>query len=264
MLTVGIDEVGYGPSLGPLVMAAAAARRPLRAPVPIGDSKKLFSQARGPAVLEPAVLGFVPAATFRALLGKLSAALPEAPWYGADVELPPVPAIPGLDGAWAAFVDPAEFNARTGDACNKSDLLFDLAAELIRRIRAAHAGPVRFLVGKQGGRRRYRRGLAEKVSDGLRVLAETPRRSAYAWADGTVIEFLQGAEDRHELVALASMIGKYVRERAMGLFNAWCAGHVEGLRPTAGYGTDARRFWAEIEPVLARLGVPAHHVRRLR
>ena len=39
MLTVGIDEVGYGPKLGPLVVVGAAARRALRARVRIADSK---------------------------------------------------------------------------------------------------------------------------------------------------------------------------------------------------------------------------------
>ena len=52
-LTVGIDEVGYGPSLGPLVVAAAAAPGPLPPGVRIGDSKKVFSQARGVGSLEP-------------------------------------------------------------------------------------------------------------------------------------------------------------------------------------------------------------------
>ena len=67
-LTVGIDEVGYGPKLGPLVVAAVCARRPLKTGLRIADSKKVFSQARGVGTLEPAVLGFVPAATFAELV----------------------------------------------------------------------------------------------------------------------------------------------------------------------------------------------------
>lgn len=262
VLTVGIDEVGYGPKLGPLVVAAAAARAPLRAPVRIADSKRVFSQARGPAGLEPAVLGFLQARSLRALLGRLGSGLPEAPWYEGDVALPEVGSLAGLDGAWAVFVDPAEFNRRTRER-NKSDLLFELAAGLINRIRAERPGPIRFLVGKQGGRRYYRGGLADLVSPELSVREETRARSAYGIPGGSV-EFLRDAEDAHELVALASMVGKYVRERAMGLFNAWWAARVEGLRPTAGYGTDGARFWREIAPACSRLGLPADAVLRLR
>ena len=262
MITVGIDEVGYGPSLGPLVVAAVAATDPLRAPVPVADSKRIFSQARGLAVLEPAVLGFVPAPTFRHLLLRLGADFPDAPWYAEDVRLPPQPLLAGVRGAWATIVDPADFNARTKRA-NKSDLLFEIAAELINRIRGTLPAPVRFLCGKHGGKRFYRAGLRARVSKTLRVRAETPTRSAYE-IPGAWIDFLQDAEDRHELVALASMVGKYVRERAMGLFNAWWAARVEGLKPTAGYGLDGRRFWRDIAPAARRLGVPADSVRRLR
>ncbi|HEX7897804.1 MAG TPA: hypothetical protein VF950_08595 [Planctomycetota bacterium] len=262
MITVGIDEVGYGPSLGPLVVAAVAATDPLRAPVPVGDSKRIFSQARGLGTLEPAVLGFVPAPTFRHLLLRLGTDVPDAPWYAEDVRLPAQPLLAGVRGAWATLVDPADFNARTTRA-NKSDLLFEIAAELINRIRGTLPAPVRFLCGKHGGKRFYRAGLRARVSKTLRVRAETPTRSAYE-IPGASIDFLQDAEDRHELVALASMIGKYVRERAMGLFNAWWAARVEGLKPTAGYGLDGRRFWRDIAPAALRLGVPPDAVRRLR
>jgi ribonuclease HII len=261
-LTVGIDEVGYGPSLGPLVVAAAAATGPLPAGVRIGDSKKVFSQARGVGSLEPAVLGFVPAETYADLLSRLSARLPASPWYGAPLRLPAAAPLEGLSGSWARLVEADEFNACTRD-CNKSDFLFEVAAGLINRVRQTHPGPIRFLVGKQGGRRYYHKGLQARVSPEVRVVEETRRRSAYE-LEGCTIEFLMDAEERHELVALASMIGKYVRECAMKLFNEWWAGHLEGLERTAGYGPDARRFYRQIDPVRETLRLPREAVLRLR
>jgi len=261
-LTVGIDEVGYGPSLGPLVVAAVAAPGPLPSGVRIGDSKKVFSQAKGVGSLEPAVLGFLPAETYADLLALLSARLPGSPWYASPLRLPGVARLDGLAGSWARLVEADEFNACTKD-CNKSDFLFEIATDLILRIRAAHPGPIRFLVGKQGGRHYYLKGLRRRISPELRLVEETPRRSAYEVGD-CAIEFLMDAEERHELVALASMVGKYVRECAMKLFNEWWAGHLEGLEHTAGYGPDARRFYRQIDPVRKTLRLPREAVLRLR
>jgi len=262
MLTVGIDEVGYGPRLGPLVVAAAGAEGPLGARVPIADSKKIFSQARGVRTLEPAVLGFVPAATYEELLSRLGGRLPGSPWYRAPLGLPEVGRAGRLEVALARVVEPSEFNEAVRTR-NKAELLFDVAADLINRIRAAHGGPIRFLVGKQGGRRFYRRGLQQRISPAVTVVEEERARSTYE-IPGATVSFLQDAEDRHELVALASMIGKYVRECAMKLFNDFWAARLEGLRRTAGYGRDGERFFREIEPALARHRVDRESVLRLR
>ena len=233
-LTIGIDEVGYGPSLGPLVVAATFARRPLRAPVRIADSKKVFSQARGVGTLEPAVLGFMPSATLSDLCTRLGAPLPDMPWYRSPLELPSVPPLKGLGGAIARFVDPAEFNAETTER-NKSDLLFEVVAGLVNRIRESHDGPFEFLIGKQGGRRYYLAEIRRLIDPKARKLSERPARSSYA-IEGGRMAFLRDAEDQHELVALASMIAKYVREGAMKLFNDWWhptpSGHLVAARAT--------------------------------
>ena len=263
MITIGIDEVGYGPYLGPLVVAAAVAREPLRCPVPLRDSKKIFCQARGVGTLEPAVLGYLPSPTFRTLCHRLQAALPSSPWYAGDLPLPAVEPLDGLHAAAAAIVDPGEFNART-KALNKSDFLFEVVAGLIGRVRTAVGDePLRILVGKHGGRQFYLRSLNQLVSPTVMVREETRRRSAYE-IPGASIEFLEDAEDAHELVALASMIGKYVRERAMELFNRWWACRVANLRPTAGYGSDGRRFWRDIAAHAGRLGLTDEAILRLR
>jgi ribonuclease HII len=262
MLTVGIDEVGYGPRLGPLIVAAAGARGPLGARVPIADSKKIFSQARGVGTLEPAVLGYVPAATFEDLLARLGGRLPEDPWYRTPLPLPRVAPAGSLEAALIRGVEPSEFNEAVRTR-NKADFLFEVAADLINRLRAAHGGPIRFLVGKQGGRRFYLRGIREFISPEARVVEETRARSTYE-IPGATISFLQDAEDRHELVALASMIGKYVRECAMKLFNDYWTSRLEGLRRTAGYGTDGARFFREIEPALGPHRIARESVLRLR
>ncbi len=117
-VVAGIDEAGYGPLLGPLVVSAVAldvpdpaagedlwtrladvvtrsTRDPLR--VAVDDSKRLFSQSRGVRHIERTALAFAAAAdrsatTFRSLLGAVADVaddLDAYPWYrGADFPVP--------------------------------------------------------------------------------------------------------------------------------------------------------------------------------
>jgi hypothetical protein len=64
--------------------------------------------------------------------------------------------------------------------------------------------------------------------------------------------------------ALASMTAKYLRELAMGAFNAFWQTRINGLKPTAGYPLDARRFKHEIAAVQTALGISDHLLWRQR
>ena len=67
---------------------------------------------------------------------------------------------------------------------------------------------------------------------------------------------VEKAEDRSFPVALASCFAKYARELAMGAFNAYFAELQPGLRPTAGYTTDGRRWLDDARPALERAALP--------
>jgi hypothetical protein len=60
------------------------------------------------------------------------------------------------------------------------------------------------------------------------------------------------------------MASKYLRELAMGAFNEFWRRRVAGLRPTAGYPQDARRFKADIAGALASLGIDDRQLWRAR
>jgi len=118
-LLAGIDEAGYGPILGPLVVSAVTFRvrdgqlqtclwktlrescaprsKPGDRRLPVADSKKLFNPRHGMARLERTALVMLAVAgkrpkTWRSLLDQLSPdgdSLPDCPWYnGPDVVLP--------------------------------------------------------------------------------------------------------------------------------------------------------------------------------
>ena len=58
------------------------------------------------------------------------------------------------------------------------------------------------------------------------------------------------------------MLCKYLREVCMRQFNRFWSTHVPGIKPTAGYPVDAKRFFAEIQPAMAKLGLTADQVWR--
>ncbi len=313
-ILAGIDEVGYGPKLGPLVVCATAfrvadpkrdpwtelSRAVSRAPAPgrlaVADSKELYSPAGGVGSLEPAALAFLATLPgrgdggFRSLLRQVAAegadSLDAHPWYrGSDFPLPqetPAGEIDALAarlwgemvrarlvslGCWAAWTEPDRFNAAVAGAANKADYLFVEACRLVRSVLAAAPGEEAVIrIGKQGGRRFYLPGLVREFGS-VWVHGETAATSSYEFREGgrrVVVEFLRDGESRDFALALASVVGKYLREGAMRLFNAWWAAQAGGVRATAGYGRDASRFWREIEPHLDRLRIDPAAVLRTR
>src|SRR5262245_9346999 len=313
-VVVGIDEVGYGPKLGPLVVAAfgfrvpdpsvdlwkalapAVSSRNAGSKIPVLDSKDLYSPAAAPAteplappsLSSPALLPTRPGSTFRALLDGVALEPPAAgdPWYrGADFELPLAGDRAALDahaarlwracvaagvmahGARVAWVEPADFNKACTSGRNKADLLFAQACRLVRSFLDGAPGEDAVVrIGKQGGRRLYLAGLVREFGT-VWVHGETAETSRYEFRRGgrrVLLEFLMDGERRDFAIALASILGKYLREGAMRLFNAYWARQREGLRATAGYGLDARRFYREIEPHLARLDIAPDAVLRRR
>jgi hypothetical protein len=72
------------------------------------------------------------------------------------------------------------------------------------------------------------------------------------------------AENESFAVAVASCFAKYGREVSMEAFNGWFGALQDGLEPTAGYVTDARRWLSEAGPALSRADVPMERIVRQR
>jgi ribonuclease HII len=180
----------------------------------------------------------------------------------------------------ARLVYPAEFNALCDQWRSKGAALSHVTLGLVRQVVDSCAGggakpqaegdaaetlptahcppPTYIYLDKHGGRNQYA-GLVQHhfAECWVDVLAEGRAESRYAWEHGgrpVEAAFRVGCEAMLP-TALASMTAKYLRETAMRAFNAFWAERVPGLRPTAGYPGDARRFREEIAAVQAALGI---------
>lgn len=265
--------------------------------IAVADSKQLYHggedlhQLERPILVLLAAMGKTPR-TWRELVREIS---PEAaplldgyPWYG--VSDFPIPVSEGvgdlptrtnavrrslteqqieLAGVFCDPVPEGHLNGLFEKIGNKSSVVMGRMFRLVDRIlRLASNGYIHIVVDHIGGRVRYREHLQTAFpAFTLEIIEEAPARSAYRLNDGRrtcEIEFKVKGEEDAFCVALASMFSKYLRELHMRAFNEyWCAQH-EGLRPTAGYHTDATRWLEDAAPALKRLAVDRRMLVRSR
>jgi hypothetical protein len=260
------------------------------------DSKILYSSGQGIGALERGLLaalgliGNLPSdwLTLWQMLDTAAAERLElVPWHiGFNSDLPLAadlaeltPLVATLEAAFATAgvrliaiaskaVFPDEFNRLVDGHGNKAEVLSRVTLELIARmIERLGPGRTRILCDKHGGRNRYGRLLQQQFCETLvEVREEGAIESAYAWGPKRTrveVRFRMGCEDFLP-VALASMASKYLREAAMLAFNRFWCQRLPELRPTAGYPGDAMRFWNQIRPLQAELGIDDHVLWRTR
>ncbi len=251
----------------------------------VADSKVVYSTARGLAGLERGILSTVwhpPAASLAGLVEYVCpedhADLRTEPWYCGTSPLPghvrpaeveehagrfaEVCAAAGVS-AWRAssvIVCPPRFNALVEAAGTKAAVLGHGLGRLLHAHRnLPGADGLAFFVDKHGSRNTYAAFLQHSLPGGAVVAREEGMaRSVYDVAGlgrEVRLTFQPRAEAACLAVALASMASKYLRELFMREFNAFWQQHVPGLKPTAGYPTDAARFLEAIRPAARKLGI---------
>ncbi len=324
-LFIGVDEAGYGPNLGPLLICASAwltpdnmteseltrcfsekfKAQPWREAcqhVPLGDSKKLFLAGGGLESLEFGLLALLSQCvsplpqSLQALLASTTAenrSNQSLPWYEldamSDVPVPRQTAsvanrnepsvevqrlasmareslatseIELLDLQAVVVTEPF-FNEQVAKFGSKGQLLSLTTLDLVARLLAKSPNlPAEVFCDRQGGRKNYLPVLLDALPDFwfTEVLSSNARcsyrRSLLGEAAATCdIHFSVGG-DSFPPTALASMLAKYLRERLMEQFNCFWQQHLPGLRSTAGYPVDAKRFRTAIEATAARLALP--------
>jgi ribonuclease HII len=322
---IGIDEAGYGPNLGPLVVAATVWRiedagsgergagrqtavlatvgstvnlyrrlrkfvsaTPREDRLAIADSKVLYKPGQGLRLLERGVLTALctvrgdATARWRDLF---AACEPRLPWHaGFDCELPLDTTLAEIQEltdrftsacgfAGVELVDvqtrlifPRAFNDLTDHYGTKGAALSHITIGLLRATlehlppdpRPLTPAPCHVTCDKHGGRNHYTALLQHHFPDHwIDTLRESRAESRYAWglSDRRVTVTFRVGGEAELPTALASMTAKYFRELAMRAFNDYWLKQVPGLRPTAGYPQDAKRFRAAIAGRQRELGI---------
>lgn len=170
------------------------------------------------------------------------------------------------------LVYPEEFNSLVEKYETKGAALSHVTLALVRKVidslsnetshcpASSNNGPVAYdiVCDKHGGRNRYAALLQHHFPEHwIETELESRGESRYRWQSETsqvTISFRSKGESFLP-AALASMIAKYHRELAMRSFNAYWQKYIPGIKPTAGYPQDAKRFQAEIAEKQRELGI---------
>jgi len=328
LLVLGIDEAGYGPNIGPLVIGCSAwiikehrtspsDRRPAAesllerlSPVfqaksdkasfthiPLGDSKALYSSGDSLDSLAIGVRFWMnsladPIKSFHDFLSAVSpnciAQLDKIPWYKRQTtSRPSIEFFQELSesisssllenanrtceaqgvqllGIAATVIDEGRFNRDVEKYGNKASLLSQASLRLAESCLKKYAipnlseiGSIHVYCDKHGGRNRYQAFLMDVMPElWFDALSESASRSDYRaeWQDLELNWSFLAKGDRLVASALASMTAKWIREGLMSRLNHFWELHLPGLKSTAGYPVDAKRFRLAIEPIADRLG----------
>jgi len=305
MYILGIDEAGYGPNLGPLVITGSVwplpqVENPLetlsqrlvrsgaiaeslkdrnagKGAVFIADSKIAYKGGSlGPlleavlSVLEPKrpESGWTNRNLFTTLDPESENSLSENPWdreYCESLAASPETVhrfqaaleSEGIEPPqlFSKVVFPRKFNESVKQLDSKGTAHAYWVLDLVRRILerlSPSKEPILVLSDKLGARNSYAPLIYTMFEETMiQTIQESAEKSEYRFSfdDRTIHLSFQVRGERFLPVALASMTSKLLRELAMRSFNAFWQKRLPGLRETAGYPVDAKRFLGEIAPL---------------
>lgn len=281
----GIDEAALGPFLGPYCCSAVTFevegeeelydRFSSFSHLKIGDSKQLYKAGKGLEELEKTSLSFLKVLTgvipetLEDLLSMVIAdkqtiaEIQSIPWYQSlkDFQLPQDNGLETINktsedlktfmnnrGIAVKSIDSDVVTARRFNKYlqdyNKSESCQQILSPLITRSLKENS---RLVIDRQGGRRYYGEWLLNLFpGQPLSIRKELKDLSVYDVGSAS-IHFQVKGDDLYLETSLASIISKYLRELMMEAFNSYWQRKAPGIKKTAGYPQDARRFIRELD-----------------
>ncbi len=291
---VGIDENGYGPILGPLVVTAVVMDvdgdpwtrlRLKHLETKIRDSKEVFrgsfptyrtGESLALSILQefagiPQTFStYLEILTHRTLQEHFEAC-PSLQALHPDLPLPvwmPEHAQPALWQAIAGIrvvsvvqrvIHPEEFNRRIRALQSKALLDFLTFMELAKTCAGEDPEPL-YLMGKIGGTTHYKKWFFVAGYPEVQTLRESRGWSRYK-VHGWDLNFLMDADSQFLPVAMASILGKYTRELFMMSLSRGL-GHEEAMPFASGYRHDDRT--PKMIDLLVQHKVPVHCFLRVK
>jgi ribonuclease HII len=156
-------------------------------------------------------------------------------------------------------------NERKARGQNKLEVDLALFEELVSHAaeRYAGGGPLLAICGMVGGIRDYQARFSRFAAEQVQPLPSRRGQRRYQLGSVAELRFEIGADARHLPVALASMLGKYVRELSMRRIGDFYRRQVPELPRASGYHDPVTsRFIEATEPDRKRLGIAADCFRR--
>jgi hypothetical protein len=168
-----------------------------------------------------------------------------------------------------SLLNPGELNQRYAEGLNKNAaLLLETGAHLQKLARLFAGENLRVTIDKQGGRNDYLPFLTRLFPgawiDCLQAGALESTYRLHLEAGKPLVTFQPRADGASFSTALASQLAKYARERAMAELNSWFGARLPGLKPSAGYPLDARRWLSETAVFRQNAGIPPELIQRSR
>ncbi|NNE20319.1 MAG: hypothetical protein HKN10_17760 [Myxococcales bacterium] len=147
-------------------------------------------------------------------------------------------------------------NAKHSDGKNKLAVDLELFEDLIASAHLRHGAPLLVLCGMIGGIRDYAARFSRFDSDRVEALANRRGQRRYAVQDLGELRFEVHADARHLPVALASIVGKYLREVCMHRIGEFYREDAPELTLASGYHDPVTtRFIDATERSRRRLGI---------
>ena len=154
-------------------------------------------------------------------------------------------------------------NAKLAAGKNKLAVDLELFEDLISSVHGRHGSPMLVVCGMIGGIRDYASRLSRFESHRVEPLAGRRGQKRYAVDGVDEVRFEVDADARHLPVALASIVGKYVREICMRRIGEFYRRGNPELKLASGYHDPVTtRFIDATEPSRRRLGIAPDCFRR--